>query len=111
MSKRNKLKKFAEILSYPNVFENFNPKSPGLIGENGVPLDMKGNWRENYFKNEGPIVLELACGKGEYTLGLANRFPQKNFIGVDVKGARIWKGASIALEKGLSNVAFFKDKD
>ena len=110
MSKRNKLKKFAEILSYPNVFENFNPKSPGLVGENGVPIEMKGKWRAHFFKNEGPIVLELACGKGEYTLGLANRFPEKNFIGVDVKGARIWKGASTALENGLSNVAFLRTR-
>ena len=110
MSKRNKLKKFAEILSYPNVYENFDPKQPALQGENGMPISLKGKWREQHFKNEAPIVLELACGKGEYTLGLAERYPEKNFIGVDVKGARIWKGASEALEKNMENVAFLRTR-
>ncbi len=110
MSKRNKLKKFAEILAYPNVFENFNPKSPGLVGENGAPVEMKGKWRGQYFGNDGPIVLELACGKGEYTLGLAEQYLDKNFIGVDVKGARIWKGASIALAQQQKNVAFLRTR-
>ena len=110
MSKRNKLQKFAELLSFPNVFENFDPKVPGLAGENGIPVEMKGKWAESYFKNDHPITLELACGRGEYTLGLAQRYPKRNFIGVDIKGARIWKGASIALEKQLPNVAFLRTR-
>lgn len=68
---------------------------------------IKGNW-QNYFKNPNPIVLELACGRGEYTTGLAAVFPDKNFVGVDIKGARIWKGSSVAIEQNLQNVAFLR---
>jgi tRNA (guanine-N7-)-methyltransferase len=68
----------------------------------------KGRWREMYFKNEHPIILELGCGKGEYTLALAERSPKINFIGIDIKGARFWRGAKTALETGLSNVAFLR---
>jgi len=110
MSKRNKLEKFAEVLSFPNTFENFNAKKPGLLGKDGEPVDLKGKWAADYFKNDNPITLEFACGRGEYTLALARTYPDRNFIGVDVKGARIWKGARMALEEGLSNVAFLRTR-
>lgn len=110
MSKRNKLQKFAELLSFPNVYENFNPKAPQLHGMNGVPVDLKGAWCSNHFGNDNPIVLELACGRGEYTLDMARSSPNRNFIGVDVKGARIWKGARMALEEELGNVAFLRTR-
>lgn len=110
MSKRNKLQKFAEILTFPNVYENFDASNPGLAGENGVPVDLKGKWKETHFKNDHPITLELACGKGDYAIGLAQRFPERNFIGVDIKGARIWRGAKTALEAGLQNVAFLRTR-
>ena len=110
MSKRNKLQKFAELLTFPNVYENFNPKAPQLHGVNGVPVDLKGQWCSKHFGNDNPIVLELACGRGEYTLDMARSSPNRNFIGVDVKGARIWKGAGIALEEELDNVAFLRTR-
>jgi tRNA (guanine-N7-)-methyltransferase len=110
MSNRNKLQKFAELLTFPNVYENFNPKAPQLHGVNGVPVDLKGQWCSKHFGNDNPIVLELACGRGEYTLGMARSSPNRNFIGVDVKGARIWKGAGIALEEELDNVAFLRTR-
>jgi len=91
---RKKLKRIAEISSFDNVFED-------------AP-DWKGNWSQTCFGNNRPITLELACGKGEYTLGLAQRFPDRNFIGVDRKGDRIWKGARIALEQNLKNVIFLR---
>jgi tRNA (guanine-N7-)-methyltransferase len=69
---------------------------------------MAGQWRAKYFHNDNPIVVELGCGRGEYTVGLAERYPDKNFIGVDIKGARMWAGAKQAIEKGLSNVAFLR---
>ncbi len=110
MSKRNKLQKFAELLSYPNVFENFNPRQPGLIGAGGESVKLRGSWNANYFENDHPITLELACGRGEYTINLAKQYPDRNFIGMDVKGARIWKGATIALQEGLKNVAFIRTR-
>lgn len=110
MSRRNKLQKFAEVLSFPNVYENFDAKAPGLAGENGERVEMKGHWRSRHFGNDHPLTLELACGKGDYALGLAQRFPERNFIGVDIKGARIWRGAKTALEKGLKNVAFLRTR-
>lgn len=110
MSKRNKLQKFAELLTFSNVYENFNPKDPKLIGLNGAEADLKGKWRAEHFKNDHPLALELACGRGEYTLDLARRYPERNFIGVDVKGARIWKGAKIALQEGLDNAAFLRTR-
>lgn len=99
---KGKLAKFAEMETFKNVFQY--PFS--VISD--VPFDMKGHWREQYFHNSNPIVLELGCGKGEYTVGLARLFPQVNFIGVDIKGARMWTGAKLALEQGLQNVAFLR---
>ena len=110
MSRRNKLQKFAELLAFPNVYENFTPEEPRLIGAGGEPVDLKGRWASGHFGNDRPLTLELACGRGEYTLGLARRYPDRNFIGVDIKGARIWKGASTALEEGLGNVAFLRTR-
>lgn len=110
MSRRNKLKKFAELLTFPNVYENLDSYPPKLTDINGNDIDMKGKWNENHFKNENPITLELACGRGEYTLALARKYPNRNFIGVDIKGARIWKGAGIALEEKLDNVAFLRTR-
>jgi len=110
MSKRNKLQKFAELLTFSNVYENFDPKLPELAGMNGLPADMKGRWAQQHFGNKQPITLELACGRGEYSLDLARRYPDRNFIGVDVKGARIWKGAKIALAEKLHNVAFLRTR-
>ena len=110
MSRRNKLFKFAEILTYPNVFENPDFHEPHLIGLNGEKVEMKGKWDESYFKNGNPIILELACGRGEYSVALGKAFTDKNFIGVDIKGARIYQGAKKALESNLANVAFLRTK-
>ena len=110
MSQRNKLQKFAENLAAPNVFENFDTKNPQLIGQHGLEVDMKGKWNELFFKNDNPITLELACGRGEYSLDLARRYPNRNFIGLDVKGARIWRGSQDAINDGLSNVAFLRTR-
>jgi tRNA (guanine-N7-)-methyltransferase len=93
---KDKLRRFAEIETFANVFQL----------EEGKPL--KGNWAKENFKNDNPVVLELACGKGEYTVNLAKLFPEKNFIGVDYKGNRIWRGAKTAIEEGIDNVAFLR---
>jgi len=108
MSKRNKLQKFSELLSFPNVYECFSYDTPSLIGQNGLEEELKGKWSSLHFKNDFPITLELACGRGEYSLALAKNFPNRNFIGVDIKGARIWKGANTAIEEKLNNVAFLR---
>jgi tRNA (guanine-N7-)-methyltransferase len=110
MSGRNKLQKFAEVLAMPNVYENFDAKNPALTKSEGENIDLKGQWAKKHFGNNFPITLELACGRGEYSLALAESFPERNFIGVDIKGARIWKGARIALEKKLENVAFLRTR-
>lgn len=101
---KNKLRRFQEMKEWSNVFE------PTLDPVERDQFALKGNWRKDFFKNEHPIVLELGCGKGEYTVGLAQHFPNHNFIGVDIKGARIWVGAKEALAKGLTNVAFLRAK-
>ena len=110
MSKRNKLQKFAEVLSFPNVYENFDARRPELAGLNGAIVELKGEWNEKHFGRTAPITLELACGGGEYTLGLGRMYPDRHFIGVDVKGARIWKGARVALAEELDNVAFLRTR-
>ena len=94
MGKKGKLQKFAEVTAFSNCYER--------------ATELKGKWATHVFKNDNPITLELACGKGEYTLGLAKRFPDRNFIGVDIKGNRIWKGAKYALENNMHNVAFHR---
>lgn len=99
---KGKLEKFADMARYENVFQY-----PYSVMEH-VSFDMKGHWRDMYFHNDNPIVLELGCGKGEYTVGLARLYPDVNFIGVDIKGARMWTGATQALAEGLNNVAFLR---
>jgi|TARA_B100000497_G_scaffold19979_1_gene23609 tRNA (guanine-N7-)-methyltransferase len=94
VGKKGKLQKFAEVTAFSNCYER--------------AAELKGKWATHVFKNNNPITLELACGKGEYTLGLAKRFPDRNFIGVDIKGNRIWKGAKYALENNMHNVAFHR---
>ena len=110
MSKKNKLKKFADLLVYPNVYENYDPKYPRLLKNKDEEVDLKGKWASDHFHNAQPIILELACGRGEYTEALAEAYPDYNFIGVDIKGARIWQGATSALEKGLSNAGFLRTR-
>ena len=100
---KGKLQKFAEMETFPNVFQ-----FPYSAMADNKPFVMKGSWRSDYFHNDNPIVLELGCGKGEYTVGLARLFPNVNFIGVDIKGARIHQGAKQALEEKLPNVAFLR---
>ena len=99
---KGKLAKFADMERYENVFQY-----PYSVVEQ-VPFEMKGRWNECYFRNDHPIVLELGCGKGEYTVELAKLYPEVNFIGVDIKGARMWTGATQALQEGLKNVAFLR---
>ncbi len=96
------LAKFADMERYPNVFQY-----PYSVVDN-VPFEMRGHWCKEYFHNDNPIVLELGCGKGEYAVSLARMFPDINFIGVDIKGARMWSGATQALEEKLDNVAFLR---
>ena len=102
MGSKNKLKRFKENETFANLFQ---PAREILLQDN---FPLKGNWNKKYFKNDNPIVLELGCGKGEYSLGLAARFPNKNFIGIDIKGARIWRGAKTALQKNMKNVGFIR---
>ena len=99
---KGKLAKFADMASYPHVFEY-----PFSVIED-VAFEMRGRWHEDFFHNQNPIVLELGCGRGEYTVGLARRYPDRNFIGVDIKGARMWTGATESLREGLQNVAFLR---
>ena len=93
---KDKLRRFAEIATFDNVIEL----------ESGKPL--KGNWARQQFKNNHPLILELGCGKGEYTVNLARLYPEKNFIGIDYKGNRIWRGAKTAIEENIPNVAFLR---
>ncbi|QOR73472.1 tRNA (guanosine(46)-N7)-methyltransferase TrmB [Cruoricaptor ignavus] len=101
MGKKNKLARFAENRTLPNVLQP--TRDEALQG-----FHLKGRWRQEFFRNENPLVLELGCGKGEYSVGLAKAFPEKNFIGIDIKGARFWFGAKQALAAELGNVAFLR---
>lgn len=100
---KNKLAKFADLETYEHVFQQSANEING-----GSSFELKGNWNKSFFKNDNPMILELGCGKGEYTVGLAQLFPDKNFIGIDIKGARIWTGAKEAFEKSIKNVAFIR---
>lgn len=99
---KNKLAKFAELEEFPNVFQ---PKHAELFK---TDYRLKGKWKQEVFRNDGPIIIEIGCGKGEYTVGLGELFPEKNFIGLDIKGARLWKGAKTAHEARMPNVAFLR---
>jgi len=99
---KNKLQKFEAMNHYPHVFQY--PFSALQEKE----FEMKGKWNEMFFGNNNPIVIELGCGKGEYTVGLAKMYPNKNFIGIDIKGARMWSGATQSLEEKMPNVAFLR---
>jgi len=94
VGKVGKLQKFAEVTVFENCYER--------------AVELKGKWKSDVFQNDNPITIEMACGKGEYTIGLAERFPDRNFIGIDVKGNRLWKGAKYALEHNMTNVAFHR---
>ena len=100
MGSKNKLKRFEENQSFDNVIQ---PSREEVL--NGFSL--KGQW-QSHFKNNNPIVLELGCGKGEYSVALSEKYPEKNFIGIDIKGARFWRGAKTALENDFQNVAFLR---
>ena len=109
---KGKLAKFADMDTYENVFQMPYSALKDVLnlqtGQSSYQFPMRGHWHEQYFKNDHPIVLELGCGKGEYTVELAKIYPDKNFIGVDIKGARMWTGATQALNEGLKNVAFLR---
>ena len=102
MASKNKLKKFRDNEQFHNVIQ---PKRNILISDE---FEFKGKWKKNFFKNDNEIVIELGCGKGEYIIYLSKKFPDKNFIGIDIKGARIWRGAKTALDKKISNVVFLR---
>ena len=101
---KNKLARWTELGSYDNVIQ------PEIEDVSGKDHPIKGRWNQDLFKNGNPITIELGCGKGEYTVGLANNFPQNNFIGIDIKGARMWRGAKTANEQKLPNVAFLRTR-
>lgn len=100
MGSKNKLKRFNENETFDNVIQPTRE-------EMTTNFEWKGKWA-SFFKNNHPITLELGCGKGEYTIDLARKYPERNFIGIDIKGARFWRGAKTALEEGLKNVAFLR---
>ena len=104
MGSKNKLKRFKENLSFKNVIQ---PKREKLIVND---FEYKGKWGQLFFKNNNPIVIELGCGKGEYSIELAKLNPEKNFIGIDIKGARFWRGAKTAIDEGLNNIAFVRSQ-
>lgn len=100
---KNKLKRFAENATFRHVFQ------PGQKEMVGIDHEMKGKWN-SFFKNDHTITIELGCGGGEYTVDLAKRFPNRNYIGIDIKGARLWKGARISYDENLSNIAFIRTR-
>jgi tRNA (guanine-N7-)-methyltransferase len=110
MSRKNKLRKFSEVRSFPNVFECYDTQQPELVGKDMQKVELKGRWNALHFGNNNPITLELACGGGEYTVELAAKYPEKNFIGVDIKGNRLWAGAKSAFDLNLHNAAFLRTR-
>lgn len=101
---KDKLKRFADVAQFSNCVEE------PAVAFTDSKIELAGKWKSDFFKNDHPIVLELACGGGEYTVGLAQLYPNVNFIGVDIKGNRLWKGAKIALENNLNNVGFLRTR-
>ncbi|PHR11531.1 MULTISPECIES: tRNA (guanosine(46)-N7)-methyltransferase TrmB [Aequorivita] len=102
MGSKNKLRRFKENETFDNVVQ---PSREEVLSD---ALKLKGNWSKKFFKNENPLVLELGCGKGEYSVNLAKAYPDVNFLGIDIKGARFWRGAKTALEENLNNVGFLR---
>lgn len=102
MGSKNKLKRFKENETFTNVFQ---PTREEVVGDLFIH---KGKWASNFFKNNNPIIVELGCGKGEYTIGLAEKNPNINYVGIDIKGARFWRGAKTAVDNNLPNVAFVR---
>lgn len=102
MGSKNKLKRFKENETFENVIQ---PSREEIVNQS---YSLKGKWTSEFFKNEKPLILELGCGKGEYTVGLAKRYPEYNFLGIDIKGARFWRGAKTALEEGIDNAKFLR---
>ena len=100
---KDKLKRFVEMEHFDNVFQ------PSME-EVKEGFRMKGKWHTDFFKNDNPIVIELGCGRGEYTVGMAQKYPNKNFIGIDIKGSRIWRGAKTGVEDQMNNVGFVRSK-
>ena len=98
---KDKLRRFAENETFPNLIQPLMSYPP-------LDHALKGKWHENFFHNQAPIVLELGCGRGEYTVNLAEKFPEKNFIGIDWKGARLWRGAKTGVENQIKNMAFLR---
>ena len=104
MASKNKLNRFKENLTFKNVIQ---PSREILVDNN---FEYKGKWSDLFFKNNNPIIIELGCGKGEYSIELAKLNPEKNFIGIDIKGARFWRGAKTAVDEGLNNIAFVRSQ-
>ena len=107
---RNKLFKFEALRQLEFVYENKDHENPQLTDSKNNVVDLKGKWCTEHFRNENPLVLELACGRGEYSLGLAQLHPNKNFIGLDIKGARLFQGSEKAIALNLKNVAFLRTR-
>lgn len=110
MARKSKLKRFADLYTFDNVYQNHSATEAIIFDKNQQQVDLSGQWGAQHFKNNHPIVLELACGKGDYVRQLAKAYPQQNFIGVDLKGNRIWVGAKACLEDGLNNAAFLRTR-
>ena len=110
MARRKKLWKFAQLQTFPQYYEPADLHAPEVISADGVPRDLRGAWSRTHFRNDRPLTLELACGRGEYAVALARANAQRNFMGVDIKGARIYQGATQAREEGLTNVAWLRTR-
>src|SRR6187549_1152561 len=110
MGRKNKLRRFAEVASFPNVYEVDPAHESFLSNQEGLSKDLRGGWASAHFHNDNPVILELACGKGDYTVALGSDHRDTNYIGVDIKGARMWKGARTALENDLTNIAFLRTR-
>lgn len=101
---KNKIRKWAEMEEYPNVIQ---PRFEDVFRKDH---ELKGNWKKGFFSNNNPLILELGCGKGEYTIGMARERPLINFLGIDIKGARMWKGAGTAIKESITNVGFVRTR-
>lgn len=107
---KDKQRRFDEMATFTNVYQNYDFKKPELVNSTGEIVDLKGRWNTQHFNIEQAITLELACGKGEYTVALSARFPDQNFIGIDIKGARIHDGAKKCIDAQQHNAAFLRTR-